>query len=152
MNFSETIPFLFAQISTFYKVEVEKQLNEINLHAGQIFILFELWKIDGLSQIELSSNLKLSPPTINKMVKSLVRNNFVVCAACQNDGRVMRVFLTPQGAAIRPQVEAIWQKIEGKLVTNLTATEQLVLSQLIGKLVENLLTPEVSASPETPKN
>lgn len=146
MNFNETLPFLFAQISTFYKVEIEKQLKEFNLHAGQIFILFELWRADGLSQIQLSANLRLSPPTINKMVKSLMNNGFVATAVCPDDGRVTKVYLTPQGAAIRPQVEETWRKLEEKLVANLTATEQLVLSQLFGKLVENLLMPEVSGS------
>lgn len=146
MNFNETLPFLFAQISTYYKVEIEKQLNELNLHAGQIFILFELWRNDGVGQVELAGNLKLSPPTINKMVKSLRNNGFVTTNVCPNDGRVMRVYLTMQGAAIRPQVEEKWQKLEEKLVGNLTATEQLVLSQLFGKLVENLLEPDVSDS------
>jgi DNA-binding MarR family transcriptional regulator len=146
MNFNETLPFIFAQISTFYKVEIEKELNQFELHSGQIFVLFELWKTDGLSQIELSNNLKVSPPAINKMVKSLARNGFVVCSACLKDRRIMRVFLTPKGVAIRPQVEEKWRKLEEKLVGNLTATEQLVLSQLFGKLIENLLVKEFSAS------
>jgi len=146
MNFNETLPFLFAQISTYYKVEIEKQLQEFNLHAGQIFILFELWTTDGLSQIELSANLRLSPPTINKMVKSLISNGFIATASCPGDGRVVRVYLTPKGAAIRPQVEEKWRKIEDRLVANLTATEQLVLSQLFGKLVENLLSAKISDS------
>jgi MarR family transcriptional regulator, organic hydroperoxide resistance regulator len=146
MNFNETLPFLFAQISTFFKVEIEKELNEFELHSGQIFILFEIWKSDGLSQIELSANLKVSPPAINKMVKSLARNGFVVSSACSKDGRVMRVFLTPKGAAIRPRVEEKWQKLEEKLIGRLTATEQLVLSQLFGKIVESLLAKEVPVS------
>jgi MarR family transcriptional regulator, organic hydroperoxide resistance regulator len=139
MNFNETLPSLFAQISTFYKVEIEKELNEFDLHSGQIFVLFELWKTDGLSQIDLSTNLKISPPAINKMVKSLARNRFVISSACSKDGRVVRVFLTPKGVAIRPQVEEKWRKLEEKLVGNLTTTEQLMLSQLFSKLVENLL-------------
>src|SRR5687767_4195814 len=114
MNFNETLPYLFAQISTFYKVEIEKELNEFELHAGQIFVLFELWKNDGLSQIELSVNLKVSPPAINKMVKSLSKNGFVVSSVCSKDGRVMRVFLTPKGVAIHPKVEEKWHKLEAK--------------------------------------
>lgn len=138
MNFNETLPFLFAKISTFCKVEIERQLIEFKLHSGQIFILFELWKTDGLSQVEISNKLRLSPPTINKMVKSLKNNGFVVVGGSQEDGRLMRVYLTPQGVAIRPAVEEKWRKIEEKLLANLTPTEQLVLSQLFGKVVENL--------------
>ena len=141
MNFNETLTYLFVQISTFHKVEIEKELNEFNLHAGQIFILFELWKTDGLSQIELSASLKVSPPTVNKMVKSLFKNGFIYCTDCPQDGRVKRVFLSPKGAAIRPQVEETWRKLEVKLIGNLTSTEQLVLSQLFGKIIENVLSP-----------
>lgn len=138
MNFNETVSFLFAQIATNFKVLIEKQLNKFDLHGGQIFILFALWKADGLSQIELAEILKVSPPTINKMVKSLKNNGFVVCAGCPKDGRVMRVFLTPKGAAVRPKVEEEWVKIDEKLLANLTATEQLVLSQLCSKIGDNL--------------
>ncbi|HEY8560572.1 MAG TPA: MarR family transcriptional regulator [Pyrinomonadaceae bacterium] len=119
-------------------MEIEKELNEFELHAGQIFVLFELWKTDGMSQIELSSNLKISPPAINKMVKSLAGNGFVVSSVCSKDTRAKRVYLTPKGAAIRPRVEEKWRKLEEKLIGNLTATEQLVLNQLFGKLIENL--------------
>jgi len=142
MNFNETLPFLFAQISTYLKVEIEKQLNEFGLHSGQIFVIFELWKTDGQSQIELSAHLKLSPPTINRMVKSLMKNGFVVNAQCPTDGRAIRIFLTPKAVAIRPQIEERWRKIEEKLIANLTPTERLVLSDLFQKLVDNLLTAE----------
>jgi DNA-binding MarR family transcriptional regulator len=142
INFSETLPFLLVQVSTLYKVKIEKELNRLNLHSGQIFVLFELWKNDGLSQTELAEKLKVSAPTINKMVKSLMKNGFVICADCANDRRVIRVYLSPKGVAIRPQVEEIWIKLEEKLVDNLTATERLVLSQLFAKVVENLLRRE----------
>jgi MarR family transcriptional regulator, organic hydroperoxide resistance regulator len=137
MNFNETIPFLFAQISTYFKVEIEKQLNEFELHGGQIFILFELWQTDGLSQIKLSKKLGVSPPTVNKMIKSLKTNGFVVTKNSSEDGRIMQVFLTQKAIAIRLTVEEQWKKIEEKLVANLTVTEQLVLSQLFGKISEN---------------
>jgi MarR family transcriptional regulator, organic hydroperoxide resistance regulator len=144
MIFEETLPYLFTQLSTFYRVEIEKALNELDLHSGQIFILFELWKTDGLSQIELSSNLKVSAATINKMVKSLEKSGFVVNSQCPRDKRVMRVFLTLRGAAIRPQVEVKWQQLEQKILGDLTATEQLVLSQLFSKLTGNLLNKAIS--------
>ena len=140
MNFNETISFLFVQISTVFKAQLEKKLNEIGLHSGQVFILFELWKADGLSQIDLSINLRVSPPTVNKMVKSLTENGFVSCNKCNLDGRMMRVFLTQKGFDVRPEVEEQWQKVEEQLLTNLTATEKLVLSQLFEKLSVSLMT------------
>ena len=141
MNFDETILFLLTQMATYHRVQIEKELTELGLHSGQIFVLFVLWKTDGLSQIEISNKIKISPPAINKMVKGLVRNGFVINFSCPKDGRVVRVFLTPKGVAIQPQVEEKWRSLEERLIGNLTTTEQLVLSQLIGKLVDNLMAP-----------
>lgn len=144
MNFNETTTYLLTQISTFLKVEIEKQLAQFDLHSGQIFVLFELWNTDGQSQIEIANRLRLSPPTINKMVKSLTQNGFVATKACPHDGRIMRVYITPKGAAIRPSVEEKWRKLDELLGTNLTPTEQLVLTQLFSKLLENLSLPKNS--------
>jgi len=118
-------------------------LQEFNLHSGQVFILFELWKKNGLSQIELTSILRVSPPTVNKMVKSLKNNGFIACTGCPTDGRLTRVFLTPQGAAIRPQIEEMWKRLEIELVENLTPTEQIILSQLFSKINETLLRDKI---------
>jgi MarR family transcriptional regulator, organic hydroperoxide resistance regulator len=139
MIFNETLPYLFVQISTAFKSNLERNLNEIGLHSGQVFILFELWENDGMSQIDLSANLKLSPPTINKMVKSLADNGFVICQKCDLDGRLMRVFLTQKSRNIRIEVEQIWRDCEESLMTNLTATEKLILAQLFEKLKLSLL-------------
>ena len=136
MNFNESIPYLLVQISTAFKSLLEKKLNEIGLHSGQVFVLFELWKTDGMSQIDLSANLKLAPPTINKMVKSLAENGFVDCQKCASDGRLMRVFLTQKGVAVLPDVHHKWTDAEDVLLSNLTVTEKLVLSQLFDKLNE----------------
>ncbi len=138
MNFNESIPYLLVQNSTAFKSLLERKLNDIGLHSGQIFVLIELWKSDGVSQIDLANHLKLSPPTINKMVKSLAQNGFIDCRKCESDGRLMRVFLTQKGVEILPEVEHQWKEAESILMSNLTITEKLVLSQLFEKLNETL--------------
>jgi DNA-binding MarR family transcriptional regulator len=141
MNFTDTMPFLLAQIATAFKVELEKSMDEISLHGGQVFVLFELWKTDGLSQIDVAQALRVSPPTVNKMVRSLSEGGFVECRKCPGDGRLMRLFLTKKGLEIRPEVERQWASVEQKLLANLTETEKLVLFQLFGKVRDNLLPP-----------
>jgi MarR family transcriptional regulator, organic hydroperoxide resistance regulator len=138
MNFEESIPYSLAQIATAYKIGLEKSMGAIDLHGGQVFVLLELWKSDGRSQIEIAAALKVSAPTVNKMVKSLAAAGFVKCRQCPSDGRLMRVFLTEKGRAIRPAVEKQWGELEAKIFLNLTETEKLVLVQLCGKIRDNL--------------
>jgi DNA-binding MarR family transcriptional regulator len=137
IEFEKTISFLFAQVTTGHKNRLEKKMNEIGLHSGQVFILFELWKEDGLSQIRLANNLNLAPPTVNRMLKGLSDNGFVVCGRYEDDGRTTRAHLTDKGVDIRELIEDQWLELEEETLSGLTETEKLILYQLLGKLREN---------------
>jgi DNA-binding MarR family transcriptional regulator len=138
MDFEQTISFLFAQVTTAHRNRLEKKMNEIGLHSGQVFILFQLWKEDGLSQIRLANNLNLAPPTVNKMLKGLSDSGFVTCGRFENDGRTTRAHLTAKGEEIRELIEIQWLELESEFLSVLTETEKLILLQLMGKLRENL--------------
>lgn len=137
MNIENTITHVLTQISISYRTNLEKAMNKIGLHSGQVFVLIELWKKDGLSQIDLVKNLTLAAPTINKMVRNLMSEDFVECRKCSADGRIIQVFLTQKGRDIQSAVAAQWETIEAESYSNLTDTEKLVLFQLLQKLKEN---------------
>ena len=138
MNFEKTLTYDLMQFANTYRACLQKSMNEIGLHSGQVFILISLWNTDGQSQIDLVKNLNLAPPTINKMVKSLMNGGFVECQKCGLDGRMMRVYLTDKGRQSESLVTEQWNKLEVQLHSNLTETEKLVFSQLFIKLKENL--------------
>ena len=109
-------------------------MGTIGLHGGQVFVLMELWKQDGLRQIDIAERLNLSAPTINKMLKGLIDVNLVTRARLEDDARSTRIYLTSAGKAIREQIEEQWLELEESCLTGLTETERLVLSDLLGKL------------------
>lgn len=137
-DIENTVTYLLTPVSNTYWANLEKAMNEIKLHSGQVFVLISLWKQDGQSQIELSKNLNLAPPTVNKMVKSLVESGFVRSQRGKTDTRIVRVFLTDKGNEIRNLIEEQWLKLEAQTLLNFTETEKLILFQLFGKLKENL--------------
>lgn len=139
MNLNTTLITFFIQSSIVLRNLIDRKLAETNLHSGQIFVLISLWESDGLSQNELAKRLKVSPPTINKMVKSLLKSQYVSCQNCQNDGRIVRVFLTKKGVDVRPVIENIWIEIEDVYQSNLTEPEKMILLQLIEKSFNNLV-------------
>lgn len=138
MNFENSVTYILTQLAISYRSYLERAMNEIGLHSGQIFVLISLWKNDGQSQIDLVKNLNLTAPTVNKMVKSLVAGDYVECRKCSSDGRLMRVFLTAKGNQCQSLVAEQWGRLEAQSYSNLTETEKLVLSQLFVKLRENL--------------
>lgn len=138
MDFENSTTYILTQLAIAYRTYLEKAMSAIGLHSGQIFVLISLWKTDGQSQIDLVKNLSLTAPTVNKMVKSLVKSGFIECRKCSTDGRLARVFLTDKGIQCQSLVAEQWGKIETQSYSNLTETEKLVLSQLFVKLKENL--------------
>lgn len=112
-------------------------MDEIGLHGGQVFVLFELWRQDGLRQIDLAERLGLSPPTVNKTLKGLIDAGFVTRDRVEDDARSTRIFLTQEGKTIRDAIEEQWHELEEETLANLTDTERLMLFQLLKKLRES---------------
>ncbi len=134
MNLQNSLIYSLMQITIDFRNALQKSVNEIGLHSGQIFILIALWKDDGQRQIDLANILGVSAPTVNKMVGSLQRGDFVECRPDDDDGRVARVFLTDRGRAAEILTEQKWSELEAVYFTALTDTEQLILRQILEKL------------------
>lgn len=139
MNIESSLNYLFSVITNQFWVKLELSMRNIGLHSGQIFVLISLWSEDGQTQIDLSKKLNLTPPTINKMIKSLKSRGFVSSRRSKNDARKVRVFLTAKGAGIRSQVEEQWQNLESDFFSSLTETEKLILQQIFHKLKDPLI-------------
>lgn len=140
MEFTHTFLYSFNQISILFRNELEKKLIGFGLHYGQVFILISLWKDDGQSQNSIAQNLGISAPTVNKMIKNLVKEDFVKAIRNDKDARIVNIFLQKKSIEIRKNVEEIWQQIEDDISQNLTETEKLIFSQLLLKTHTSLLT------------
>jgi Transcriptional regulators len=134
MKFRESISYLLARVNTAHKTALERSMNEVGLHSGQVFVLLELWRNDGLRQIDLADRLKIAPPTVNKTLKGLIDGGFVTRQRVEDDARSTRIFLTESGSAIENEVRTQWERLEEQLLARLTDTEMLVLFQLLEKL------------------
>ena len=139
MELKNTINYLFNQVFNAYRINLEQLLNTIGLHSGQVFILISLWSEDGQRQNDIAKSLNLSPPTVNKMIKSLAESGFLTLTRDDTDGRATKVWLTEKGAGVRTEVEGLWQNLEDDVYSNLTETEKIVLYQLLEKTLKNLL-------------
>ncbi|MFM9904274.1 MAG: MarR family winged helix-turn-helix transcriptional regulator [Pyrinomonadaceae bacterium] len=145
--FQKTISFLLARVTTAYKTVLERHMGLIGLHAGQVFLLVELWMQDGLRQVDLARRMSLSAPTVNKMIKGLVEINLVTLSREEGDGRSTRIFLTEQGYAIRDDVDVQWLELETNYLADLTDTERLILPDLLSKL-RNAYTGSIESEDE----
>lgn len=75
-------------------------------------ILLPLFEQDGLRMGELASRARLSKQNMTSMVRLVERNGLIKRRADPEDGRAMRVFLTPSAQRFRPVAEAVLAKLE----------------------------------------
>lgn len=137
MEFEKSLNYLLADLCAIQRGEIESALNKVGIHSGQVFILFELWNSDRLSQIEMAKNLNLSAPTINKLVKGLKQSGFIEMERSETDTRIVNVSLTEKGRIVKSEIEEIWKELENRLTLNLTDTEKLIFNQLLDKILQN---------------
>jgi DNA-binding MarR family transcriptional regulator len=134
MRIEDTVSYALSRVSTAYRNALERNMGQVGLHGGQVFILIELWKQDGQRQVDLASKIGVSTPTVNKMLLGLINSGLVQRTRLENDARSTRIFLTDPGAGMKDPVEAQWHELEESTVTGLTETERLVLFDLLVKM------------------
>lgn len=135
MDIKDTVSYLLSKLTTAHRNLLEKRVTEIGLHSGQIFVLLELWKNDGLRQVDLADRLNLAAPTVNKILGGMLESDLVKRERYEDDARSTRIFLLDKGQNIKAELEEKWSEIEEETTMGLTETEALILKQLLEKLL-----------------
>jgi len=126
------------KISAQMRRNYNELLREINLHVGQDHLLCLLWTKDGLTQVQICEHLNCEPPTVTNMVKALEQKGFVYRQKDKNDGRISRIYLTPEGRDLENPVTERWRKQQEKLLKGILPEERLLLRRLLKQMEENL--------------
>ena len=134
MKIQETVSFALSRVSTAYRSTLERYMETVGLHGGQVFVMMELWKQDGQRQVDLAAKIGVSTPTINKIILGLVNGSLVQRVRLENDARSTRIFLTDVGTSLEEPVEAQWHELEENTVSGLTEAERLILFELLQKM------------------
>jgi DNA-binding MarR family transcriptional regulator len=111
-----------------HRAQAAKLLRDLGLHPGQELLLMQLLDRDGQTQSELLEAVGLDHSTFSKSLKRLQVAGLVTRAPADHDRRVLRVFLTSRGEAMRAPLEGLWQELERRSTRGLddATVEQFV--------------------------
>jgi DNA-binding MarR family transcriptional regulator len=145
LGLSRTVALVIEDTRTFRLLKLMKRtrttiwprLEEVGLHPGQELLLSQLWREDGLDQVELVARLGVEAPTVTKTLQRLERAGFVKREPA--NGRRRRVFLTAGGRAAQRPVEEAWAAADGDLSRALSTEEQELLDRLLSKMATSEL-------------
>lgn len=133
-----TISFLLGYICKANHNAAQNVLADIGLHAGQEQFLLNLWREDGLTQVELAQKMCVQPPTVNKMLTRLETAGLVERRLDARDNRFSQVYLTEKGRDLKQEAERAFARLEERVVANLSLEERVLLKRLLMQVHENL--------------
>ena len=112
----------------------EAAMQRHGLHLGQNHLLAALWEKDGMTPGEIAAALHVSTPTVVKMADRTSAAGLLARRRDDQDNRLVRLWLTDAGRALREPIEAERRSMEEKVTADLTAAERRNLLSALAKI------------------
>lgn len=125
---------LHGKASKALRALAEADMRRLGLHFGQNHMLALLWDNDGLTPGEIAAALQVTTPTVVKMATRMSSTGLLTRRRDDRDNRLVRLWLTDAGRALRQPVEVEREALEAKVTADLTAAERDQLMAALGKV------------------
>ncbi len=136
--FAKTISYRLNHTARLQRALSARLLSDLGLFPGQESVLKLLSEEDGRTMGDLAAALRVRPPTASKTVARLTTQGLVERRTSDGDGRIVRVFLTEQGAERAGSIDGIWELMETEITAGLDGKERKRLRKLLRKVEKNL--------------
>lgn len=108
------------------------RLRPLGLTYPQYLVLLAVWEAEGSTVSTLGRALDLDSGTLSPLIQRLVRDGLLRKERTGTDERTVRVFSTPRGQALQPEVAAARAAVEAS--TGLTEPEFTTLRHALHTL------------------
>jgi DNA-binding MarR family transcriptional regulator len=125
---------LYGATSKAVRAATDAALRRHGLRIGQDHLLAQLWRRDGRTPGEIAHAVGVSTPAVTKTATILATAGLLVRRPDESDNRLVRLWLTDAGRALRRPVEAERQAVEDALTAGLTQAERKHLLSALAKI------------------
>lgn len=125
---------LHGRTSKALRALTEAEMRRHGLHFGQDLVLGVLWERDGRTPGEVAAALHVTTPTIVKMATRMTAAGLLTRRRDDRDNRLVRLWLTDAGQALKEPVQAARQSLEDKVTAGLTETERRSLLNMLATI------------------
>ncbi|GAA2164268.1 MarR family winged helix-turn-helix transcriptional regulator [Actinomadura napierensis] len=125
---------LHGRTSKALRAAADEGMRRHGLHLGQNHLLAALWERDGRTPGEIAAEVNVTTPTVVKMATRMAAAGLLTRRRDERDNRLVRLWLTDQGRALREPVEAERRALEEAVLADLTAAEREHLMTALAKI------------------
>lgn len=142
---NQSAGYLINHMARIFARGLTARIKPLGLTTGTFPALLELWDTDGLTQKQLVERLDIEQATMANTLARMERDGLILRKKDVSDGRLQRVWLTPQARSL--QGPAIAAALEENMVelAGLSTVERQLLIELMQKVIEtsrNKVSPE----------
>ncbi len=121
----------------------ERLINPLGLSVLEWYALRALYAEDGLSASHLAHLVCRHPSSMTALLDRMEEKNLVRRQVDEHDRRSVRVFLTPAGRQLEPQIQGVIDTLERLLGDSITP-EQMETFHYVLCVLQNIPMPDVS--------
>jgi DNA-binding MarR family transcriptional regulator len=135
---SRSVGYLVRQTHRAFTRALQARIAPHGVSIGMWYFLRVLWQEDGISQRELSQRVGMMEPTTASALNNMERKGFVRRLRNRTDRRVVNVFLTERGRALRRELLPLAAAVNEVALRGVSAEDVGKLRAVLAKLQAGL--------------
>lgn len=138
LDFEHNPGFLVGRLSRRISAEVDRRMREHGLTFAQAAVMSRLWRQDGLTQSQLQEQVGVDASTLTGLLQRMTGQGLVRRRRDHADGRVVQVYLTPRGRALRPLLAPEAEAANSLFFRGFSPAERITVIELLHRALRNL--------------
>ena len=134
-NIGARIGFISRKSKNYFNQVV----SEEGLFAGQHHIIMMLERVGCATVSQIAEEMRTTSATASVSIKRLEKAGFVEKRSSESDARITKIYLTDKALAVTQRIKAKMDETEESLTQGLTQEEKYLLSDLLDKVVNNII-------------
>ena len=123
---------------------LQVRLRKHAILYGHWTLLRILWRVDGMTQRQLSEQAGVTEPTAFGALQAMEKLGFVTRQKMPDNGKQIRIFLTSKGAALKNVIEPLAEQVNAIALAGISTENLAVTRRTLLRLIENLVADELS--------
>jgi len=125
---------LHGKTTKVIRAAADAAMRRHGLRLGQDHLLAALWEQDGRTPGEIAAATNVTTPAVTKVAGRMIEAGLLTRRRDERDNRLVRLWLTNAGRALREPIETERRLLEQRITENLTATERKHLMSALTKI------------------
>ena len=142
LDFEHNPGFLVGRLGRRLSAEMDRRMREHGLTFAQAAVMSRLWFQDGLTQSQLQEQVGVDASTLTGLLQRMTRQDLVRRRRDRADGRVLRVYLTPRGHALRPVLTPEAEGANALFFRGFSSGERAIFIEFLHRALRNVETEE----------